>query len=116
MPQYHDNGEYLLVEFTEPYSLSNVIAVIHEVAPRCQQAGRHKVLVDLRRSEGNPNMLDRFKFGIEIARVWGSRIKAAVVANPGIINRMGETVAVNRGGRVRVTHDIAGALEWLGVN
>ena len=113
MPQYHDNGEYLLVDFTEPYSLSNVIAVIHEVAERCRQSGRDKVLVDLRKSEGNPKMLDRFKFGMEIAKVWGPRIKAAVVARRTIINWMGETVAVNRGGRVMVTHDETKALEWL---
>lgn len=115
MPRYTNRGDYLLVEFEEPYALSNVLEAIHAVRRYCDESSLDKVLVDLLRSEGNPGIFDRFRFGLEIAHVWGASIQAAVVARASIITRLGETVAVNRGVRIMVTEDPLRALEWLGV-
>ena len=108
-------GDYLFFEVSEPYSLKLLIATIHEVADHCQTENLNKVLVDLRSMEGNPNIFERFQLGLEISKTWGSKLKVAYVAKPGIINRVMENTAVNRGASVLGTPDMAEAFKWLEV-
>jgi len=110
-----NKGDHLYVELSEPYSLKLLLSTIHEVADHCQTDHLDKVLIDLRNMAGNPTIFDRFQLGIEIARTWRSSIKAAVIASPGIISRVGENAAVNRGARLFVTTSTAAALKWLEV-
>jgi len=115
MSTCQNKGNYLFVEVSEPYSLKLLISTIHEVADHCQKENLNKVLVDLRKMEGSPNVFDRYEVGIEIVKVWGSRIKAAVVAKPGVVNRMTENTAVNRGAKLLATSEMEDALKWLEV-
>ena len=108
-------GDYLFVEVSEPFSLNQLITTIHEVADHCQTENLNKVLVDLRSMEGNPNIFERFQLELEISKTWGSKLKVAYVAKPGIINRVMENTAVNRGARVLGTPDMAEAFKWLEV-
>lgn len=110
-----NKGNYLFAEVSGIYSLEVLISAIHEVADRCQKESLKKVFIDLRNMQGNPSILDRYKLGVEIANVWGPRIKAAAVARAGIIDHMVENTAVNRGAKLKVTADVDEALEWLGV-
>ncbi len=110
-----NKGDYLLAEASGIYSLELFMSIIHEVSDRCRAENLNKALVDLRNVEGDPSILDRHRFGIEIADVWGPRIKVAAVAKTEVINRMAENTAVNRGANLWATPDLALALEWLGV-
>ena len=112
---FKNKGDYLLAEASGNYSLEPFLSIIHKVADRCQGENLNKGLLDLRNMEGNPGILDRYRFGIEIAKVWGPRLKVATVARPEAINKMGETTAVNRGANLWVTPDFDLALKWLGV-
>jgi len=113
MPTYQNKGDYLLVEVNEPYSLKLAISSIQEIAARCGQDNLHKVLIDMSKVDGNPSIFDRYRAGIEIVRLWGSRIRAVVVARPDMINRVTENTAVNRGAKLLMASDMESALQWL---
>jgi len=113
MTTYINKGEYLFVEVNESYSLRLLLSTIHEVADHCQTDHLDKALIDLRNMEGSPTIFDRFQIGIEIARVWKSRIKVAVVARSNIISRVAENTAVNRGATLWITTTMEAAMKWL---
>ena len=108
-------GAYLLAEASGVYSLEMMISIIHELADQCRKETLGKALLDLRNVAGNPGILDRHRFGLEIAKAWGPLLKVAAVAKPEAINKMGENTAVNRGANVWATPDMELALQWLGV-
>lgn len=110
-----NKGDYLLAEASGDYSLKLFISIIHEVADRCRDENLNKALIDLRDIEGDPSILDRYRFGMEIAQAWGYKIKVAAVAKRDVINKMAENTAVNRGANLWTTSDFVLALKWLGV-
>ena len=116
MPTYNNKGDYLLVEVSEPYSLEFYMSIIHEVARWHADVKLDKVLIDLRHSEGNPSIVDRYEMGVEIANAWGARITGAVIGPPRMINHMGENTAVNRGARLLATSNIHSAFKYLGLD
>jgi len=108
-----NKGSYLLVEVSEAYSLKYMLSTIHEVADHCQADNLNKVLIDIRNMDGSPNIFDRYRMGIEIAKTWGPRIKVAVITKPDFSNRVTENTAVNRGAKLFVTFKMETALKWL---
>lgn len=110
-----NKGDYLLATVSGYYSLDLFITAIHEVSEHCKKENLKKALLDLRNLEGDPSILDRYRFGLEIAKAWGPLLKVAAVAKPEAINKMGENTAVNRGANVWATPDMELALQWLGV-
>jgi len=108
-------GDYLFIDVDEPYSLKLFLSTIHEVADHCRKENLNRVLIDLRKMEGSPNVFDRYEVGIEIVKAWGARIKVAVIARPSILNRMTENTAVNRGAKLLATSEMEDALKWLEV-
>jgi len=115
MSTWQNKGDYLFVEVSEPYSLKLAISTIHEIADHCRAENLYKVLIDMSKVEGHLSIFDRYLAGIEIVRLWGSRIKAVVLAKPSMINRVTENTAVNRGAKLQVVSDMASALQWLEV-
>jgi predicted nucleotidyltransferase len=116
MPTCRNMGDHLWVEAGGTFSLKSMLATIHEVAEHCRQENLNKVLVDLRTLHGDPNIFERYLLGLEIARVWGHKIRAAIVVRPEISSRMAENTAVNRGARIRVKTHLDEALEWLEID
>jgi len=110
-----NKGDYLFAEVNGPYSLGEFISAVHEVADHCRMENLNKAFVDMRHMEGDPSILERHPVGLEIAKVWGSCIKVAVIARKETISQMGENTAVNRGAKLMVTPDENPALEWLGL-
>ena len=110
---WQNKGEYLYAEISGVYSLEMFISAIHEVAEHCKSENLKKVLIDLRNVDGNPSILDRYLFGIEIANTWGPILKVAAVGNTEVINQMAENTAVNRGANLWATPDMELALTWL---
>ena len=113
MPICRNMGDHLFVEISEPYSLKLFLSAIHEAADHCREENLNKVLVDVRNMTGNPSIFDRFQIGMEIVKVWGPRIKVAVIAKPGVINRVAENTAVNRGMKLFATTSPEDATQWL---
>jgi hypothetical protein len=85
-----------------------------------------KVLVDGRQIVGDPEPLERFYYGKYVADSVSQMINrlridvprfAYVLREPVLDpNRFGETVAVNRGMRVRTFDDLQQAEWWLGIS
>jgi hypothetical protein len=73
---------------------------MHEISARCQ-------------AENHPSIIERYEMGVEIARIWGPRIRAVAVANKNLINYLTENTAVNRGARFKVVSDMENGLAWL---
>jgi hypothetical protein len=115
MAIYENKGEYLLIKPSAAYSEENYKKAIREARAFCEQYGLTKILADVRgRNEVIP-AADRFEIGVEIANVLGGKFQFAILAPAGIIDKLGENAAVNRGGNVFVTSSRAKALRWLGV-
>ena len=69
--------------------------------------------MDLTQMEGNPNILDRYTIGVEVARICGATIQGAAIAKQSITNYMVENVAVNRGAKLKVVSTFEEAMKWL---
>lgn len=115
MPVFENRGGYLVVEVTEPYSLKMMKSVIQQIADTCGEEDLDKVLVDLRTIDETISIMDRYEIGVRVAKIIGPKIKVAGVAQKALINRMAETVTVNRYGKLKVFSDMEEAMEWLGV-
>jgi len=113
MPVYDSRGAYLFVEVAESYSLALLLTIIQEVADHCQKENLHKAIVDLTQMEGNPNILDRYTIGVEVARICGATIQCAAIAKQSVTNYMVENVAVNRGAKLKVVSTLEEAMKWL---
>ncbi len=105
----------MFVEIREAYSPKFFLELVQEVAKRCEHEKLNKVLIDTKAmsSSININILERFQLGLEIAKVWGPKLRVACVARPELVNRMAENTAVNRGAFVRAFLHEEEALLWL---
>jgi len=85
-----------------------------------------KLLFDGRGITGNPETVERFYYGEFVAGAFrrpvdegslGRRPRVAYVLCPPVLDseRLGETVAVNRGMDIKAFDDLSKGSEWLGV-
>ena len=112
------NGPFTLIE-----AQKHLLTTLAAVDP--QSSG--KVLIDGRQVTGNPKDIERFFYG-EFAAGAVARYRtqdgvrhepqfAYVLHEPMLDpNRLGETVALNRGMWIKAFDDLEEALEWLGVD
>jgi len=108
-----NKGEYLYIEYMEPYGLKSFIALMKEVAEACRQQNIHKVLVDVRGMTGRISFMERFQLGAEGAEIFRGVAQVGIAYRKEEINRFAETVGVNRGAHVRIFGDIEETMEWL---
>jgi hypothetical protein len=87
--------------------------LIDFVKEAAERAGRDKVLIDGRYMMGLMTETDRFLGGKRMADVFGSKLQVAILMRPGLVTKLGEIAAVNRGARLLVTSDEDEALTWL---
>ena len=96
------------------YTLSDFITYIKMIAEECEKEKIYRALLNvLDVKESNIPNMDRFYLGTEVAKVLGSKIKIALVAQDENINKYGETVALNRGALINIVGNVATAEEWL---
>ena len=111
--------QYLEVACTGLYSRSESLRLGELAFREAARANRKAVLIDVRRVTGRvPTILERFDFGVRIAKHYlesEPRIRLAVLGDEPMIHpeRFGELVARNRGGDARVFTDETMALDWL---
>lgn len=110
---------FLRVRVSGEFSLANANKSIVEMFEAVAKHKAMEVLVDCRNLTGSPNTMERFEHAEFAATkmmdfsVWRTRF--AYVGMPPVIDpqRFGETVAVNRGVKVKVFSTIEDALRWL---
>jgi len=100
---------------------------IYDQAIKIAVAGGHsRLLIDASRVTGTPTQDERYMLGLFVAaeqRILASKtppadVQVAVYGRQPLIDpeRFGETVAVNRGAKVKVSERLEEALSWLGVS
>jgi len=120
----HDRG-LVCVVYSGQFDLVEAQRTFDEILAAVVENHLKKVLVDGRQIVGDPEPLERFYYGRYVAdavakAVNRSRIEVprfAYVLKEPVLDpkRFGETVAVNRGTRVKAFDDLKQAEWWLGV-
>lgn len=115
----------LYVLYSGAFSLRDAETTFLEILAAMVEHKLKKVLVDGRQVVGNPESLERFFYGRYVAdsvAITVNRTKIEVPRFAYVLKeplldpkRFGETVAVNRGMRVRVFDDMKQAEWWLGI-
>lgn len=89
-----------------------------DILDACHRFGADKLLVE-ENIEGNISMEEMYKLSSEFPSMGFRNILVAFVDLHPLhqkLNRFGEVVATNRGGKVRVFDTVAEAKEWLLIN
>ena len=81
-----------------------------------QQHGCKCAVLNLIEAQGHTSDIDKFYLGEYAARVFGGKLKVAVVFPAKGITKFGENVAVNRGAKLAVLPTEQDAMRWLGVD
>jgi hypothetical protein len=116
----------LNVTYSGDFSLVEAEATFLDLLDTLVEHKLKKVLVDGRQLVGHPEMLERFYYGAFVAAAVNQTVKrvkcqaptfAYVLAEPVLDpNRFGETVAVNRGMRIKAFDNVKDARWWLGLS
>jgi hypothetical protein len=114
----------LRVKATGKFSLAEAKRTFLSVVKAVEEHRLGKVLFDGRGLEGKPETIERFFYGAFAAREVAEYAVRNRCASPEFAYvlhvpmldpyRFGETVAVNRGMRVKAFSDLEGARAWLG--
>ena len=107
----------ILVQGFKTLSPSGIHQFFLRVPDAARDAGAEKVLVDGRGAEGSFSTMQQFEAGAMLAKHFKG-LQVAIVVQESLRDpsQFGETVAVNRGAKVRVFTDEAEAQSWLGTN
>jgi hypothetical protein len=118
------DSDLLRVQATGEFSLEEAKRTFLEIMEGVAQHRTKRVFVDGRSVTGNPETIERFYYGEfaaqTVVRYEESGVSPAtpfafVLKEPVLDpEKFGETVAVNRGMRVKVFDNPEEALEWLG--
>ena len=123
---FKPHKNYLLALVSGDYSLRSAQDVYDQAIKIAVAGGHSRLLLDASRVTGAPTQDERYMLGLFVAaeqRILASRtppaeVQVAVFGHQPLIDpeRFGETVAVNRGAKVKVSERLDEALSWLGVS
>ncbi|MFL6466804.1 MAG: hypothetical protein ACJ72Z_02475 [Pyrinomonadaceae bacterium] len=105
--------DHIRIEFSGNFDFLELMRHIETIKERAATAGRSMALIDARTVIGHFSESEKFFAGAKIAEIFGSKLKAAVIARKGEVTKLGEMAAVNRGARLLVTECETEAIEWL---
>src|SRR3954470_11233868 len=124
--QIESRQDYLCAIVSGEFSLNGAQQAFVKAMHAAAMASQTRVLIDARGASGAPSQDERYALGVYVAdaqRALAERatpivVRVAALGHPPLVDpqRFGETVAVNRGARVKVTERLEDALSWLGVN
>ena len=102
---------YLRITAVGAFGTEPTKRLFDRVAADVKNYGASRVLIDAQGIVGSVSTMAHFELGAYAAsRV---RVRAALVGRPDVIDRFGETVAINRGASARVFTDEVEARDWL---
>lgn len=106
-------GEYIFVDYREPYIYKNAVKLLKEAAEICATENCKKILFRFVDMPGKVRTLDRFELGVQGAIILRHVARIAVVYRREEMDKFLETVAVNRGLNIRLFDNMEEALSWL---
>ena len=122
---FETHKNYLRAIVSGEYNLRGAQDVYDQAIKIAVAGGQSRLLLDASRVTGAPTQDERYMLGLFVAaeqRILASKtppaeVQVAVYGRQPLIDpeRFGETVAVNRGAKVKVSEHLDEALSWLGV-
>jgi len=122
---FETHKNYLRAIVSGEYNLRGAQDVYDQAIKIAVAGGQSRLLLDASRVTGAPTQDERYMLGLFVAaeqRILASKtppadVQVAVYGRQPLIDpeRFGETVAVNRGAKVKVSERLEEALSWLGV-
>lgn len=117
---------YLRAVVSGTYSLRAAQDAYDRAVKTAVASGHSRVLIDASSVSGAPTQDERYRLGLFVAaeqRILAAQtppreVQVAVFAHQPLVDpsRFGETVAINRGAKVKVSERLDEALAWLGVS
>lgn len=112
--QIEATGEFLYVRMLGVYrGVNETTDGMSAILEQCRATRCWRVLLDVTLLNEPIPQMDRFLLGKRVGRIWGQRIKVAILARPEHITRFFENVANNNGANVQVFADRDAAQAWL---
>jgi len=115
----------LTASYSGNFSLAEAEATFLDLLDTLVEHNLKKVLVDGRQLLGQPEMLERFYYGVFVADAVNRTVSRARCAVPTFAyvlvepmldpSRFGETVALNRGMKIKAFDNLQHARWWLGL-
>jgi hypothetical protein len=123
---FEPHKHYLRAIVSGDYNLRAAQDIYDQAIKIAVAGGQTRILIDASRVTGTPTQDERSMLGLFVAaeqRILASRtppaeVQVAVYGRQPLIDpeRFGETVALNRGAKVKVSERLDEALSWLGVS
>lgn len=117
--------QLLNVVYSGPFDLSDAQRTFHDILAALAEHKLKRVLVDGRQITGDLQPLERFYYSKYVADAVAQAVNRNKIEVPSFAyvlqepvldpNRFGETVAVNRGMRIKAFDNLKQAEGWLGV-
>jgi hypothetical protein len=114
MKTIEEREGYLFVEYDGSTDSIVLILLMEEMVKVCRDKNLKKILADLRKTTGTPDLFQRYELGVTGANILRG-LQIAVVYRTDENNHFAESVAVNRGLPAMITDDMEKAKHWLGV-
>lgn len=107
-------ADHIVMKFTGSYIFQDFIQIPEIILHECKTRGIYKMLIrgeELKDTDAST--IDRFFIGEKIAEILRSKVKLAVVWPPDHMDRLTESVAVNRAAYMRMFLEYNVAKKWL---
>lgn len=106
--------DHIFLKVVGEYTFDQFVEAMERLMKECKKNEKNRVLID---ATGLMNMakgLNRFFMGEEIAKKLGNKVRLAILLKQEDVDgHFAETVAVNRGARMKVFTKMDEALEWI---
>ena len=111
--RYYGETGYLGVEVFGQWEQGDAEQAIEAIRDEANKREEIRLFLDLRNLAPPRSGLTRFFTGEHVAKHWGHPLKIAALWKPEHYDGFAETVAKNRGVRIKVFFEKEVALEWL---
>lgn len=102
------------MQFTEAVKVAEVFRVFEDVRQLAEAGKVTQILIDTRASISRLTVKDRLQMALAVVdKFRGYRVAGVVSAAMIDPQRLGETMAVNRGAKIKIFLSLPEAVEWL---
>jgi hypothetical protein len=111
---FEKENNHLYIKVTGEYDFNDFKTYLKIIYAKCEQEDIFNMIMNALNVEGiDIPTLERYYLGVEAAQELKYKVKLAVVWHKEYTNYLAETVAVNRGGRIKIFDNVESATEWI---
>lgn len=104
---------FVRINAEHSWTAERALEAITRAKVKAEQLGSKLIFFDLRAWNRPSSQMVRFDSGLLVAENLDPSYRIAALAKEEVVNYFAETVAVNRGARLKVFTDESEALSWL---